>query len=140
MQLRHLCTLVPAAGMNCSENVRVGKVSAACFSPNNRKLAVCGADGVIRLFDEQGVPSDKFSTKPADRSRKSYIVRALAFSPDSAKLAVAQSDSIVFIYKIGVEWGDKKSICNKFLHASPVTALTWPSTRPNESVYCTQRS
>jgi len=27
---------------------------------------------------------------------------------------VAQSDNIVFIYKLGVEWGEKKSICNKF--------------------------
>jgi len=41
-------------------------------------------------------------------------VRAIAFSPDSQKLAIAQSDNIVFIYKLGSEWGDKKSICNKF--------------------------
>jgi intraflagellar transport protein 172 len=41
-------------------------------------------------------------------------VRAIAFSPDSQKLAIAQSDNIVFIYKLGPEWGDKKSICNKF--------------------------
>ena len=134
MQLRHLSTLIPAAGTHCPEKSRVGKVSAACFSPNNRKFAVCGADGVIRLFDEQGVPFDKFSTKPAERMKKLYVVRAMTFSPDSSKLAVAQSDNIVFVYKIGLEWGDKKSICNKFLHTSSITSLTWPLDRPNECV------
>ena len=32
----------------------------------------------------------------------------MAFSPDSGKLAVAQSDNIVFVYKLGVDWHDKK--------------------------------
>lgn len=62
-------------------------------------------------------------------------MRGLAFSPDSTKLAVAQSDNIVFIYKIGLEWGDKKSICNKFPQQSSITALTWPTTHPNEIVF-----
>jgi len=80
----------------------------------------------------------------------------MAFSPDSGKLAVAQSDNIVFVYKLGVDWHDKKvhhhavtrletyiglshkknahsnivfpqSICNKFAQGSAVTSLTWPS-------------
>ena len=55
-----------------------------------------------------------FSTKPAEKGSKNYTVVAMAFSPDSTKLAIAQSDNIVFIYKLGLEWGDKKSICNKF--------------------------
>jgi intraflagellar transport protein 172 len=38
----------------------------------------------------------------------------MAFSPQSDKLAVAQSDNMVFVYKLGSEWGEKKSICNKF--------------------------
>jgi intraflagellar transport protein 172 len=38
----------------------------------------------------------------------------MAFSPDSQKLAIAQSDNIVFVYKLGSDWGEKKSICNKF--------------------------
>ena len=66
---------------------------------------------------------------------KNYVVRAMAFSPDSTKLAIAQSDNAVFVYKLGLEWGDKKSICNKFLQASPITALIWPVSRPNEFVY-----
>ena len=47
----------------------------------------------------------------------------MAFSPDGAKLAVAQSDNIIFVYKLGSGWGEKKSICNKFLQASPPTAV-----------------
>ena len=75
---------------------------------------------------------DKFSTKPAEKGGpKNYLVRELAFSPDSTKLAIAQSDKIVFVYKLGLEWGDKKSICDKFTHSSPVVALTWPAGHKN---------
>lgn len=56
----------------------------------------------------------------------------MAFSPDSTRLAIAQSDNIVFVYKLGLEWGDKKSICNKFPQSAPVTAVEWPVQHPNE--------
>ena len=59
----------------------------------------------------------------------------MEFSPDSQKIAIAQSDNIVFIYKIGTEWGEKKSICNKFPTSSSVTSLTWPKDRPGEIVF-----
>jgi intraflagellar transport protein 172 len=59
----------------------------------------------------------------------------MAFSPDSTRIAIAQSDNAVFVYKLGLEWGDKKSICNKFLQSSPITCLVWPLARPNEFVY-----
>ena len=59
----------------------------------------------------------------------------MAFSPDGAKLAVAQSDNIIFVYKLGSGWGEKKSICNKFLQASPPTAVCWPILRPYECVF-----
>jgi intraflagellar transport protein 172 len=90
------------------------KISALEWSPNSTRMAVATADRVVHIFDENGEKKDKFSTRPADKDNKSYIVRAMAFSPDNQKLAIAQSDNIVFIYKIGLEWGDKKSICNKF--------------------------
>jgi intraflagellar transport protein 172 len=90
------------------------KISSICWSPNSKRMAVATADRVIHLFDENGVRQDKFQTRPQDKDNKSYIVRAMAFSPDNQKLAVAQSDNIVFIYKLGLEWGEKKSICNKF--------------------------
>lgn len=39
---------------------------AMAWSHNNVKLAVCNADQVILLFDENGDKKDKFSTKPVD--------------------------------------------------------------------------
>jgi len=59
----------------------------------------------------------------------------MAFSPQSDKLAIAQSDNMVFVYKIGLEWGEKKSICNKFQHSSSISCLVWPTKRPNELAY-----
>jgi intraflagellar transport protein 172 len=90
----------------------------------------------VHLCDENGERRDKFSTKPADsKGSKTYVVRGMAWSPDSSKLAIAQSDNIVFVYKLGHEWGDKKSICNKFQQASSVTCICWPESRPNELVF-----
>jgi len=97
-------------------------------------MAVATADRVVHLFDENGVRQDKFSTRPADKDNKSYIVRAMAFSPDNQKLAIAQSDNIVFIYKLGMEWGEKKSICNKFAQNSAVTCMVWPYERHGDLV------
>ena len=101
-------------------------------------------DRVVQIYDESGDKKDKFSTKPADPAGpKNFVVRGMAFSPDSIKLAIAQSDNIVFVYKLGetgcgvspLEWKDKKSICNKFLQHSPITAMTWPKNRKNELVF-----
>jgi intraflagellar transport protein 172 len=97
-------------------------------------MAVAASDRVIHLYDEQGQKRDKFSIRPADKDNRSYIVRAINFSPDSQKLAIAQSDNIVFIYKLGAEWGDKKSICNKFPQNSSVTCMCWPAERNGELV------
>lgn len=66
---------------------------------------------------------------------KNYIVRQMAFSPQNDKLAIAQSDNMVFVYKIGTEWGEKKSIVNKFQHSSSISCLVWPTKRPNDLVY-----
>lgn len=89
---------------------------------------------MIHLFDDQGQKRERFSIKPAEKDNRSYIVRAMAFSPDSQKLAIAQSDNIVFVYKLGLEWGEKKSICNKFAQNSSVTCMTWPTDRNNELI------
>ena len=59
----------------------------------------------------------------------------MEFSPDSSKIAIAQSDNIVFIYKIGLEWKEKKSICNKFPTSSSVTCMVWGKDRANEIVF-----
>lgn len=59
----------------------------------------------------------------------------LAFSPDSTKLAVAQSDCVVYVYKLGLDWGEKKSICNKFIQTCDITCLTWPREQHNAIVF-----
>jgi intraflagellar transport protein 172 len=128
MQLRYLENLQnPQDGMQ--------KVTAIAWSPNSQRLAVVGVDKIVQLFDENGERRDRFSTKPADKGQKTYVVKGIAFAPDSTKLAIAQSDSIVFIYKLGTDWADKKCICNKFQQSSSVTAITWPSKHPNEVVF-----
>jgi len=38
------------------------------------------------------------------------------------------------VYKIGTEWGEKKSICNKFLQSSSVTCMTWPNESANDLI------
>jgi intraflagellar transport protein 172 len=60
MQLRHLQSITqPTDGIQ--------KVTAICFAPNGKRLAVCTTDRVVLMFDEDGVRKDKFSTKPADK-------------------------------------------------------------------------
>eukprot|EP00048_Salpingoeca_helianthica_P023440 m.24360 g.24360 ORF g.24360 m.24360 type:complete len:1745 (-) comp8673_c1_seq1:35-5269(-) len=135
MQLRFVQTLLQS-------NDGAAKISSIAWSPNNAKLAVVTADKIVHLFDENGEKQDKFSCKPADSSKqKPYTVRAIAWSPDSTKLAIAQSDCIVFVYKLSsgpetaARWGEKKSICNKFVQTSSLTCMTWPQAQPNVVVF-----
>ncbi|CAF1105880.1 unnamed protein product [Rotaria sp. Silwood1] len=102
------------------------QISAVCFSPNGQKLAIC-IDRVVQLYDETGELRDRFATKPIDSKygRQSYVVTAMDFSPESTQLAVAQSDNIVFVYKLGVDWNEKKSIVAKFVQSAHVTSLIW---------------
>ncbi|KFO82193.1 Intraflagellar transport protein 172, partial [Cuculus canorus] len=113
----------------CSPQEGLARVRCMSWSANSARFAVCTAEQVVLLYDEQGEQRDKFSTKPADPKygRKSYVVKGMAFSPDSTKIAVGQTDNIVYVYRIGEEWGDKKVICNKFIQTSTVTCLLWPA-------------
>ncbi|KAK7194890.1 intraflagellar transport protein 172 [Novymonas esmeraldas] len=105
------------------------RTQAMCFSANNKRLAIADATRHIQLFDEQGERRDKFATKAAsDKGGRGYVVTGMAFSPDSSLLAIAQSDSIVFVYRLGLEWGEKKAIRNKLSQTSPVTCVAWPNT------------
>ena len=136
MQLRHLKSYhLPS---ELQPDARFPKVTALAPSPNSYRLACATSDRYISLYDEQGTQRDKFPTKPADKDRphaKSYAVRALAFSPDSTRLAVGQSDCIVFVYKLGGTWEDKKTICNKYVVQSAVTAVVWPASRQNDLLF-----
>eukprot|EP00746_Dinoflagellata_sp_MGD_P167287 gnl/MRDRNA2_/MRDRNA2_97790_c0_seq1.p1 gnl/MRDRNA2_/MRDRNA2_97790_c0~~gnl/MRDRNA2_/MRDRNA2_97790_c0_seq1.p1 ORF type:complete len:1756 (-),score=421.22 gnl/MRDRNA2_/MRDRNA2_97790_c0_seq1:252-5519(-) len=128
MQLRFLKNLHPP-------NDGMAKVTSISWSPNTARLAVVGSDKIVQLFDEHGEKQDRFSTKPADKDKRVYMVKVIEFSPDSTKLAIGQSDNIVFVYKLGTDWKDKKSICNKFPQTSSVTTLCWPHKHPNELVF-----
>ncbi|CAE7620527.1 IFT172 [Symbiodinium sp. KB8] len=130
MKLTHLKTLHEPSDA-------IAAVTSVTFSPNNQKLAVVTADRVVHVYDEAGERRDRFSTKPAVKGAKSYIVTGMAWSPNSGMLAIAQSDNIVFVYNLGVEWGEKKSICNKFPQSQAVTCITWPSEHPQEVVFGT---
>ncbi|CAI2386632.1 unnamed protein product [Moneuplotes crassus] len=108
------------------------KISAMCWSPDSKRHAVATADRVVQLYDENGEKKDRFGTRPAEKGQKSYVIRAMAFSLDSTKIAIAQSDNAIFVYKLGTEWKERKSICNKFIQASSVTCMIWPNDRVNE--------
>ncbi|XP_077366599.1 intraflagellar transport protein 172 homolog [Festucalex cinctus] len=122
MQLKHLKTLL-------TPQEALAKVTCMAWAPNNSKLAVCTVDRVVLLYDEQGERRDKFSTKPIDSKygKQSYVVNDMAFSPDSTRIAIGQSDNIIYVYRIGEDWGDKKTICHKFIQTSSVTCLLWPA-------------
>ncbi|XP_024146740.1 intraflagellar transport protein 172 homolog [Oryzias melastigma] len=128
MILKHIKTLL-------TPQEKVAKLPCLAWAPNNAKVAVCTPDRVVLLYDEQGERRDKFSTKPVDSKygKDSYTVTAMAFSPDSTKIAIGQSDNIIYVYKIGEDWGDKKTICNKFVQTTFVTCLLWPE--ENSIVY-----
>ena len=60
MQLKHLQSITqPSDG--------IVKVTAICWAPNGKRLAVCTTDRLVLMFDEEGNRKDKFSTKPADK-------------------------------------------------------------------------
>ena len=70
MQLKHHLTILPP-------NEGLMKVTALCWSPNGKKLAVCTADRVVLMFDDEGNRKDKFSTKPIDKVVNRYHYPAL---------------------------------------------------------------
>eukprot|EP00398_MALV-I-01_sp_L67-1_P000507 gene507-687_t len=128
MQLRYQKTVLDA----WEEIEPVSSIGWSKGGKMHRMAVTSSRSRVLRVLDAEGEVKDKFSTKPRQDSQKQYVVRCAEFSPCGTKLAIAQSDNIVFVYKIGEEWGDKKSICNKFTQSSSVTCMVWPSTTPGE--------
>ena len=51
------------------------KVTALCFSEDNKRLAVGTVDRVIALFDDGGKVVDRFNTKANDNGPKDYLIR-----------------------------------------------------------------
>ena len=42
---------------------------------------------------------------------------------------------MVLVHKFRADWGDKKSICNKFQQTSPVVSIVWPAQHQNELLF-----
>lgn len=99
------------------------------FNPSMSKLAVANFDRTVSFFDANYSKKDRMPTRGADKTNKNYLVRALAFSPDSNILTIAQSDKILYSYKVGSNFGDKKSICSKIPLDSSPSCIQWPSDR-----------
>ena len=123
MNFKYSKTLIQAVN-------QLSKICSMAWSPNNMRLAVACADRKIYLFDEQGNNKDHFSTKGA--GAKIYEIVEILFNPESTKLAVAQSDNMIFVYKLGANWGDKKSICNKLEQSAKPTCMIWSKTKNHE--------
>ncbi|KAL0208530.1 hypothetical protein P9112_011117 [Eukaryota sp. TZLM1-RC] len=110
---------------------KTSPISGVSWSPDNKRLAVA-YNNTIHLFDDNLEWRDKFSTRPGDKkTHRPYTIRDIAFSPDYSRIAVAQTDCSLFVYRIGTDWDDRKSICNKFLLSSPVASMYWPSASPS---------
>jgi len=69
MQLTFLQTLMQAGD-------GIHKVTAMCYSPNDKRLAVCLVDRIVYLYDENGERREKFSTKPGDKVRVVSLIGA----------------------------------------------------------------
>ncbi len=86
--------------------------SAACISPDAKRLAVAGRNGVVRIFDLAG------GAAPMDIAADTRRIRAVEFSPDGSRIVVG---------------GDGPEV--KFFDASTGRELSaWP-TRPAK-VFC----
>ena len=127
-----------------SENIQkpsdtIKKVSSMAYSPNLKKFAVANSNKKIYLYDKNMKVKDKISTRGAKKNDNNYIIRSIAFSPDSTILAVAQSDNIIYGYRIGADFGEKKSICTKISTSSSITCMVWPEQKLHEIFFGTAK-
>ena len=104
---------------------------------NNTRLAASNTDKYIYLYDQSTYTlREKFPTKPSDKDiTVQYSITCIQFDPTNTKLAVCQSDHIIYVYKLGDTWGEKKSICNKFVTASIVIQCIWLHKKLYDIIY-----
>lgn len=87
MQLKHFSTISTP-----TEGGGLVKVTAVCWAPNGKRLAVCTTDRVVLMFDENGVRKDKFSTKPIEKVR--------AFFYTSVEILIGCSHYLLFPFNL----------------------------------------
>ena len=76
------------------------------------KLTVSFGDKKLYLFDEKGNKKEDFPLKAL--KSKNYKILQTLFIPESTKLAVVQSDNVILVYTFGLNWGESKSINDKY--------------------------
>ena len=71
-----------------------GDVYTVLYSPDGTRLATCGKDGTVRLWNARdGKPLAVFAGHAKEKE-----VNALAFTPDGSKLASVSDDGLLFLW------------------------------------------
>ena len=111
---------------------KLQKICGIDWSQNNMKLAIASGDKNIYLFEEEGNYKESFSTNSSKSAN--YEIKQILFNPSSDKLAVSQSDDIVYIYYMGLNWGEPKNIINKY-EIIGNNCMIWSNTNPKEIIF-----
>ena len=124
MKIKHDKTLISP-----ETSFSISKIDQCSWSSNGNRLAVCTSNNnQVTLFSGVNLDKkEKFALKAVDKafSKETFTVKGLAFSPDSTRIAIGQTDCVIYVFKVGLEVGDKKVISGKFTIPSPCTALVW---------------
>lgn len=124
MKIKHDKTLIVP-----EKPTSLSRIEQCAWSQNGDRLAVCLSNSnQVTLYSGGNLDKkEKFALKPVDKafSKTSFTVKGLAFSPDSTKIAVGQTDSVIYIFKVGLEVGEKKVISGKYSISSSCTCLFW---------------
>jgi WD40 repeat protein len=75
-----------------------GHVHGLAFSPSAPRLATCGEDGTVRLWDRTAGAPGVRTIGPGPFGGG---VRAVAFTPDGRYLATANANGIVYLLRVG---------------------------------------
>lgn len=125
MNLKYVSTIEKPKQFDITEDRRI---HALAFSPTGQRLAVVHDTLILHIYDpkQDFELRDKFKLKPLNKDNRKFQVKNIQFNSDGSRLAVAQTDGIIFVYDLGLNWDDKKTICHKIETTSSVTALVWP--------------